>query len=121
MRATPLDQLRPRCLALPDAHEVEAWGAPTFRVRKKLFAMVSSPANQHGAGRWAVWLHCAPDNQRALIDLDPTRYFCPPYVGKSGWVGVWIDQRPRWREIEPLIRDAYRRVAPKRLAAQLTE
>jgi predicted DNA-binding protein (MmcQ/YjbR family) len=117
MPSTPLDRIRTSCLALPDAHEVEAWGAPTFRVRNKLFAMVSSPANQHGAGRWAVWLHCAPDNQRALIDLDPSRYFCPPYVGKSGWVGVWIDQRPRWREIEPLIRDAYRRVAPKRLAA----
>jgi hypothetical protein len=40
----------------------------------------------------------------------------PPYVGGLGWVGVWIDRRPRWRDIEPLIRDAYTRVAPKRLA-----
>jgi len=116
MPTSPLDQIRARCLALPDAHEVEAWGHPTFRIRNKLFAMVASPTTHHGAGRWAVWLHCAADNQRALMALDPSRYFSPPYVGKSGWVGVWIDQRPRWREIEPLIRDAYERAAPKRPA-----
>jgi hypothetical protein len=39
------------CLALPDAHEQEAWGEPTFRVRKKLFAMYASADNHHGRGR----------------------------------------------------------------------
>ena len=113
---TPLDALRTRCLALPEAHEVEAWGEPTFRVGKRMFAVVSSPRSSHSGGRLGVWLHCAAANQRALVELDPTRYFVPPYVGGLGWVGVWIDRRPRWRDIEPLIRDAYKRVAPKRLA-----
>lgn len=117
MPTTPLDRLRSNCLALPEAHEVEAWGAPTFRVKNKIFAMYAEPNNHHGAGRHGVWLHCAPENQRALIGMDSSRYFVPPYVGKSGWVGVWIDKRPRWSDIEPLIRDAYRRVAPKKLAA----
>jgi hypothetical protein len=47
---------------------------------------------------------------------EPT-FRSPPCVGKRGWVGVYIDRRPRWREIEPLIRDACKRVAPKRLGA----
>lgn len=119
MTTTPLDRLRSICLALPEAHEVEAWGEPTFRVRNKLFAMYASPANHHGQGRTAVWLHCAHENQRALTDMNPSRYFVPAYVGKSGWVGIWIDKRPPWREIERLVLDAWLRVAPKQLSSRM--
>ncbi len=121
MPTTPLDRLRVICLALPEAHEVEAWGAPTFRVKNKIFAMYAEPDNHHGVGRHGLWLHCAAENQRALTAMDSARYFVPPYVGKSGWVGVWVDKRPRWSDIEPLIRDAYRRVAPRKLAALLVD
>ncbi|MBA3917387.1 MAG: phosphoribosylglycinamide formyltransferase [Gemmatimonas sp.] len=110
-----LDRVRALCLALPDAHEVEAWGEPTFRVRNKLFAMYASPGNHHGRGRPAVWIKARAENQRLLMELDPARYFSPPYVGPSGWVGMWLDKRPRWREVEELLRDGYRQVAPKRL------
>jgi hypothetical protein len=41
MARSPLPRLRRLCLALPEAHEVTAWGEPTFRVRNKMFA---SPA-----------------------------------------------------------------------------
>lgn len=110
-----LDRVRALCLTLPDAHEVEAWGEPTFRVRNKLFAMYASPGNHHGRGRPAVWIKARAENQRLLMELDPARYFSPPYVGPSGWVGMWLDKRPRWREVEELLRDGYRQVAPKRL------
>ncbi len=67
MATSPLEKLRAVCLALPEAHEVEAWGEPTFRAKHKLFAMYASPDNHHGAGRHCVWLHCAPENQRELV------------------------------------------------------
>jgi len=110
-----LTRLRATCLALPESTEVEAWGEPTFRVRNKLFAMFASPGNHHGRGRPAVWIKAKAENQRLLMELEPTRYFAPPYVGPSGWVGVWLDKRPRWRDVEELIADGYRQVAPKRL------
>jgi hypothetical protein len=34
-----LDELRRICLELPEVTEVEAWGRPTFRAGKKMFAM----------------------------------------------------------------------------------
>ena len=34
-----LARLRKVCLALPDAHEVEAWEHPTFRIRNKIFCV----------------------------------------------------------------------------------
>ena len=111
--------MRKVCLALPEAHEVEAWGEPTFRVRNKLFAMYAAPNNHHGGGRPAVWCKAAPGNQALMVRAEPERYFVPPYVGPSGWVGVWLDGNPDWTEVQELMSDSYRLVAPKRLAARL--
>ena len=115
----PLARLRELCLALPEAHEVLAWGEPTFRVRNKLFATYASPHTHHGVGRPAVWVKAAPGNQALMIAAAPDRYFVPPYVGVRGWVGVWLDAGANWAELPGLLEDAYRRTAPKRLAAQL--
>jgi hypothetical protein len=43
-----LERARRICLALPESTEQEAWGEPTFRVKKKIFAMF---ANNHHQGR----------------------------------------------------------------------
>jgi hypothetical protein len=121
MPPRPLTRLRKLCLALPEAHEVEAWGEPTFRVRNRLFAMYAAPENHHGAGRPAVWCKAAPGNQALMVRAEPRRYFVPPYVGPSGWVGVWLDREPDWAEVGDLMRDSYRLVAPKKLVAVLDE
>ena len=121
MNARPLPRLRKLCLALPEAHEVEAWGAPTFRVKNKLFAMFADASNHHGGGRPAVWCKAAPGNQELMIDLAPTRFFKPPYVGPSGWIGIWLDGRVDWSEVGELVKDSYVLVAPKKLGLQLRE
>lgn len=117
-RVSPLPRLRRLCLALPEAHEVEAWGAPTFRVRNRLFAMYASAGTHHGGGRPGVWLKAAPGDQALMLQAAPARYFRPPYVGPSGWVGVWLDRKVDWRELAMLVESAYRLVAPKRLLAR---
>jgi hypothetical protein len=76
--------LRKICLALPEAHEVKAWGEPTFRVRNKLFAMYASANTLHGAGRPAVWLKSVRKDQQRMVRAAPDCYFVPPYVGKGG-------------------------------------
>ncbi len=119
MAVSSLTRLRRLCLALPEAHEVEAWGAPTFRVCNKLFAMHASAGNHHGGGRPAVWCKAAPGNQEIMVRVAPARFFVPPYVGPSGWVGIWLDGDVDWRELAGLLEDSYRLVAPKRLAARL--
>jgi predicted DNA-binding protein (MmcQ/YjbR family) len=43
----------------------------------------------------------------------------PPYVGPSGWVGVYLDATTDWKELRDILRDAYRLVAPKTLIAEL--
>lgn len=117
MPPTPLVRLRKLCLALPDAREVEAWGEPTFRV-KTIFAMYAGPGSHHGAGRTAVWVKALEINQRLMVRADPERFFVPPYVGPSGWIGVYLDgARTDWEELNELLWDAWRMSAPKKLVA----
>ncbi len=111
----PLSRLRALCLALPEAHEVVTWGEPTFRVRNRIFAMFAGAANHHGGGRDCAWIKAAPGVQEMLVRAAPKRFFVPPYVGPSGWVGVSLDGRAPWKEVEGLLRDGWRMTAPKRL------
>ena len=111
-----LERLRSICLAFPEATEGGGVGDPTFRVRDKIFAM------QHGVqGRPSVWCKAEKGVQGALVSSDPDRFFVPPYVGHHGWVGAWLDGRPIWSEINELLRDAFRKRAPKKVAALLDD
>lgn len=116
MPPSPLARLRKICLALPGAHEVEAWGEPTFRVNNKLFAMFAS-AGTHHAEVDSVWVKCTPINQGFIIASNPKRYFWPPYVGPSGWVGVKLEGRVNWSELSDILRDAYEVTAAKKKRA----
>jgi predicted DNA-binding protein (MmcQ/YjbR family) len=107
MPPSPLARVRKICLALPGAHEVKAWGEPTFRVNNKLFAMFASANNHHGGGEHAIWVKSTPVNQSLMLSMNPKRFFAPPYVGTSGWVGVRLDGRVNWKELTGILRDAY--------------
>jgi predicted DNA-binding protein (MmcQ/YjbR family) len=118
-RAT-VSRLRAICLALPEANERISHGEPTwFAGKGKVFAMLDD--HHHGAAHLAVWLPAGLGAQEALIESDPKRYFRPPYVGSSGWVGIVLDGRPDWRVVAWLVEQAFRLVAHPRLLAKLPE
>lgn len=119
MPQRPLTRLRKLCLALPEAHEVPAWGEPTFRVRNKMFAMFADAKNHHGGGRPAVWIKSTRAIQTMLVKAGPECFFVPPYVGPSGWIGMWLDDVCDWDEVPEFLREGYRLVAPKRLVTEL--
>jgi predicted DNA-binding protein (MmcQ/YjbR family) len=81
--------------------------------------MFADASNHHGGGRPAVWCKAAPGNQELMIGLAPRRFFKPPYVGPSGWIGIWLDGKVDWAEVADLLRDSYLLVAPKKIAQQL--
>ena len=112
MTDTPLDRLRRLSLALPEATEQEAWGEPTFRVRKRMFAMYAH--NHHGDGRIAAWINAPIGVKEMLIRNDADAYFNPPYVGVKGWIGVVLDNVSDDALREHLV-EAYCMVAPKKL------
>jgi predicted DNA-binding protein (MmcQ/YjbR family) len=114
VRLRPLDRLRRICLALPEAYEEETWGSATFRVHKKMFAI----AGDH-EGDSKVTMKADRDEQRALLELGQP-YFFPAYVGSKGWIGIDLAFAGlEWAEVDELVRESYRLVAPKKLAALL--
>lgn len=112
-----LERVREICLSLPEV-TVSEDGRPNFRVRNKSFAWYMD--NHHNDGMVALWCKAAPGDRDARVAAEPDRFFVPPYVGPSGWLGIRLDVgEVDWSEIRELIEEAYRAAAPRRLAAQL--
>jgi hypothetical protein len=63
--------------------------------------------HHHGAPHVGVWLAMPLGAQEALVYQDPKRFFVPPYVGPRGWVGVRLDNRPSWKTVERVVREAH--------------
>jgi hypothetical protein len=109
---TTFDDVRRIAMALPEAEERITWDVDvTFRVRDKIFAM-GGPDGSH------VSIKASIDQQAELVDLDPETFAPSAYVGRFGWVTVDL-ARVAEPLLEDLIRDAWRRTAPKKLAATL--
>jgi hypothetical protein len=112
--ATTLDDVRRIALALPEAEERLTWETDvTFRVRDKIFAI-----GGEGADRLSI--KAGLETQAELIELDPATFAKSAYVGRFGWITVDLD-RVDPTLLATLLRDAWRRTAPKRLAATLED
>jgi hypothetical protein len=110
-----LARVRAICHDFAGAEEKLSHGAPFFHVRGK--GMVTFANDHHGDGCVAVWCKSTLDEQRRLVRENPDVYFVPPYVGVGGWVGVRLE-RPTtdFEALAMLVEEAWRAVAPKRLA-----
>ncbi len=114
-RRPAIERLRALCLALPETTERLSHGEPTWFVQdKKVFVMF---ADRHHDDRLGFWCAAPPGEQEAQVSARPSSFFRPPYVGHRGWLGVWLDVPVHWNEIDEIVREAYRQIAPKRLLA----
>jgi hypothetical protein len=120
-----LARVRKICLALPEASERLSHGEPTFFVGAKGGkggkVFVSVVNDHHGDGIVGITFPAEPGAQATLIEADPRRFYRPPYVGPSGWVGLRLDVDVDWEEVAEFARESWRLVAPKRIAALLDE
>jgi hypothetical protein len=69
-------------------------------------------------GRVGFWCPAPPGERAALAGSDPERFFAPRFGG-DGWVGVYLDVAVDWTEVREIVVEAYRTVAPKRLAGEV--
>jgi len=117
MPPSPLSRLRKLCLALPEAHEVEAWGEPTFRVRNKIFAMYAHANNHHGGGP-PRGLVQGETGESTSDDRCGARSFLLSSIRWAERLGRRLaGGRLRLERAEDLLRDGYRMTAPKKLLA----
>ena len=106
------DDVRRIALALPEAEEKLTWETDvTFRVRDRIFAI-------GGDGATRVSIKASLETQAELLEMDPATFAKSAYVGRFGWITVELERVDR-PLLESLLREAWRRTAPKKLAATL--
>src|SRR5438093_4839781 len=91
-----LKKVRAICLALPETREVEAWGHPTFRAGKKMFAGFGEED-----GTVTIGLKVGYERQEQL--LRDSRFFPTPYAAHQGWVSLRVDRKTDWVEVNGLV------------------
>lgn len=110
-------RIRGICLALPGVTERLSHGAPAFFAKAQFLQLWIH--GHHDDVFPHLWCAAPPGAQTELIESGGNRFFKPPYLGSRGWIGLRLDGRIDWGEIETLCEDAYRVVAPKTLLKQL--
>jgi hypothetical protein len=113
-----LERVRAICMGFPEVSERLSHGEVTWFIRDKR-VLATMDDHHHGADHFAVTCPAPPGVQQQLVDRDPHRFYRPPYVGPSGWIGIRLDRDADWDEIDRIIEDAYRIRAPRKLVDQL--
>ncbi len=115
-----LSRVAALCLALPETTRQPFGLHARFLVRAKSFAYYMD--NHHGDGIVGLCCKAAPGMNTAMVAADPARFYLPAYLASNGWVGLRLDgDAIDWDEVAALAVDSYRLIAPKRLAARLTD
>jgi predicted DNA-binding protein (MmcQ/YjbR family) len=114
-----LARVRALAVALPGTAEKVSHGRPAFHT-KKVFAYYGGSLKQDG--EWVQHAHSVvvqPDasDRRALLEEE--RVCVPAYLGRSGGIGVDLDERTDWDEVAELLDASFRLTAPKRHIEEL--
>lgn len=123
MPSPDLDHLRQIATALPEVDERFSHGAPCFYVRKKALCYFHEPGFHEEGSRAALWCPASDGTPEALVATSPNRYFRPTPSASgifSDWLGMYLDDGVVWPEVAEALEDGYRKIAPKKLVAQLT-
>jgi predicted DNA-binding protein (MmcQ/YjbR family) len=82
------------------------WGMPNFRVGEKIFCGYDAEGGKPSIG-------FKLDDEVALEIVSDPRFFRAPNFGGDGWVGLRANTIRDWDEVRALVRESYRRCAPK--------
>ncbi|MEV0369056.1 MmcQ/YjbR family DNA-binding protein [Streptomyces sp. NPDC050636] len=104
------DDVRTYALALPETEEKLAWGAPTFRVRGKIFAALADDDASMG-------FKCPKEDRQELIAAEPEKFFLTPGHDDSyAWLRARLGALDDAAELRSILADAWRLAAPRKLA-----
>lgn len=107
-----VSRVRAICLALPGVEERRSHGTPGFFAGRQFLHVW--PDGHHDRVFPQLWCAAPPGAQEELTDLEPERFFRPPYVGPRGWVGLRLDGKVDWAEVTELCGQAHRTVTQRR-------
>ncbi|MCF2527669.1 MmcQ/YjbR family DNA-binding protein [Yinghuangia soli] len=113
--ATTPDDVRREALALPETAEKLAWGAPTFRVRDKIFAALAEDDA-------SVAFRCPKEDRAELIAAEPEKFFMRHgHDDNYNWIRAHLAAVEDADELRAMLTDSWRMTAPKRVVKAFDE
>ena len=115
-------RLRAICMALPEAHEEQAWVGTRWRIRTRTFAHVLAvdtgwpPAYARAAatdGPATLLMFRSEGPERDSLAAAGHPFFMPPW--RADEVGLALDDGVDWDEVAELVTESYCVVAPRKL------
>jgi hypothetical protein len=97
------DDVRRLALALPGVEEVEHWGVPAFRTKRRIFITLRPPEQK-------AMFHLTEEHQEILFEARPEA-FEPLHWGKVTRAFLILKKIPV-RELEALVKEAADYAAP---------
>jgi hypothetical protein len=123
-----VDRLRAICARLPESYEEPAWIGTRWRIRKRTFVHVYTvddgwpPAYAQATSSTGPL--CAMTFRSSGPELEALTLAGPPFF-KPPWsatvVGMLLDDDTDWDEVAELLTVSYLIMAPKRLAAVVSQ
>lgn len=98
---TTSDDIRKLALAFEGATEVDHWGRPAFRTKKRIFAVIRPDG---------LWLYLPEDRKDFLFEADANA-FVKYMWGKHPEILVQTDRVAK-KELAALLREAYENTLP---------
>ena len=121
-----LDRVRSICLALPETHEETAWTGLRWRIRTRTIAHLLVVADGRPQSHARALGHDGPATVLTFrtppSEVDAFASMGDPYF-YGGWgrdvVGIVITDDTDWDEVEELLIESFRVMAPKTIVARL--
>lgn len=103
---------------LPEARAVPMGPHMSLEVRAKRFGWFL--ADHHGDGRIAIDVKAPHNVREQLANAMPAHFHVAQYLGRHGWIGIWLDiPHIDWSLVTIAVDSGYRLVAPRTLLAKL--
>ena len=106
-----LEDVRKRCLALPEVTEGTQFGTPAFKASKKTFLTC------YVRGSVCVEIWVGKNQQPALVE--DSRFIVPRYTGPNGWIQFKLTGDDWSERLDELLLESYKHFALKRMLKAL--
>jgi hypothetical protein len=118
------ERVRTLCLALPEVELRIDYSqtrtrstAQSFDIRRRSFCLLVALESSSGKSLPLLVLRADPAEREALLSIGHP--FLAPRRARPDRVGVWLSSDTDWEEVQELVIESYRVLAPKKLAALL--
>lgn len=108
-----IEEVRKIALSMPETEEVEHWGKSSFRINNKIFTIIQEDLK-------TITVKTTKEEREILTNTNPETYRVPESFSNLNFMHINLETAAK-EEVIDLIRNAWGRVAPKKISKTFFE